>query len=175
MIQLKKYKASSPGFVNTSEAYSKIAFWGNRNLLIPYIKVGLMPYNPITSQQQVADYSYYLLEEVQTLLFNTDPGASLMFRYTLPAQGALIVDYIGVGDYPGSIGNEMRVECKELWFYLPSTAKIEKPFPIPFRPFDIPGYKKNMEDMDIENFFLLENLPPELKELLGEDIYSLVW
>ena len=167
---LKKYDATSPDFVNTSEAFSKIIFIGNNNVAIPYINIDLMDSNPITGKQSVVDYSYYVFLRVRSMLFEARNG-KLAFDFNFSQVENFILEYIMVGGYQNACEAEVKIECEKLLFYVSDTAKFGQFGD--FMPVDTPDYKMNMIAEKVDNFFLVSNLPEDIKVILGENIYSL--
>ncbi|MEO6838496.1 MAG: hypothetical protein ABI185_08895 [Ginsengibacter sp.] len=170
---MTKYYATNPDFVDTYEAYSKTVFIGNNNVAIPYVNVGLMPDNPINGKQSVVDYSYYFITRVQSMIFATRKG-KMTFDFNGTTDKNYITEYIMAGGYKIDNGAEVTIRCEGLIFYLPDTAKINDPFH-PFIPIDTPNFKQNMITEEVDSFFSIDNLPQEVKEVLGNNIYSLTW
>ncbi|HEY6900351.1 MAG TPA: hypothetical protein VI233_06905 [Puia sp.] len=165
---LSIYNACNPPFVNTSEAYSKTTFFGKNTVVIPYINIGLMPDNPINNKQSTVDYSYYVLTGVESIFANGSKEA-ITLNFDAP-NGAPITEYIGIGGYETNGGAELTIKCEGLLFYLPATSQIDFSGQA-FIPIDTPYSNRNME-VD-KSFFELEQLPAELKTLLGGDIQLL--
>lgn len=161
------YNADNPDFVNTSEAYSKHIFVGDEIIVVPYVNLGLMPRNPINAKQSVVDFSYYVIKGVRSMSFSGSKG-KLLLHSDGSTEAALITEYIMCGR------EEVTIRCKERWFYLPATSAIRDPF-VPFVPRDTPNFKRNMDPGKVEAFFLFDNLPGTIKDLLGNDSYSLSW
>jgi hypothetical protein len=160
-------------FVNTSEAYSQIAFFGNNSIAIPYINIGLMPDNPITHRQSFVDYSYYVLTGVKSMEYGSDRGKLLFGFDLLIDDEPLIIEYIGLGNYK-SVGAEVKVECRELHYYTFDTSKISIR-PDDFIPYETPKFKQTLDTNEVEKFFSSQNIPDEIKAILGNNINSIVW
>jgi hypothetical protein len=161
-----RYNATKPAFVNTSEAYSKDLFCGNNNIVIPYINLDLMPGNPVTNtEQSVLDYGYYVLEGVQSAFFDCAEGRFNM-DFNLPLDEDFIIEYVGHGGYKSSNSSEVKIVCKDLALYVPENAKLSQ-FPDLFVPEDTPNFKRNMDTGAVEAFFLLQNFPEAIREILG--------
>lgn len=172
-MKLSKFKVVNTNFINTSEAYSKIIFVGNGNVAIPYINIGLMQRNPINKKQSVVDYSYYVFIGVQSMNFSAMKG-KLTIDFDVDLATNSITEYIMAGGFNSDNGAEVKIICNDLIFYLPDGAGINDPFH-PYLPFDTPNFKQNIDTKYVEAFFLTQNLPEEIKEILGGNIFSLIW
>jgi hypothetical protein len=132
-----------------------------------------MPGNLINEKQSVVDYSYYVLLGVHNMSFNGyKDKLALDLIQTLHQE--LITEYIIIGKYISTGGAEVTIKCKERKFYLPADAKLNEPIN-PFLPKDTPNFKRNMEKERVEAFFSYENLPDEIRALLGRENYTLTW
>ncbi|MDQ6609045.1 MAG: hypothetical protein M3Y85_04410 [Bacteroidota bacterium] len=169
---LKKYSATKPVFVDTYEAYSKTVFVGNNNVVVPYISVGLMPHNPIINKQSVVDYSYYVFTSVRSMNFTARKG-KLTVDFNVIADKEYIAEYIMAGGYKSDNCAEVKIDCEGLIFYIAESAKIGQFGD--FMPIDTSNFKQNMDTDTVESFFLIDNLPQEIKEVLGSNIYCLTW
>lgn len=170
---MKKYKASESDFIDTSEAYSQLMFIGNNKVVVPYINIGLMPDNPISGNQCVVDFAYYLLDNVQGLVFGASQiGFSLILA---EEKGEQILEHVSFGGgYGISNGAEVAVKCSDLYFFLPDDSGLSSPHK-PFVPRNTPTFKSNLDPDKVDLFFKLENLPAELRQMLGDDVHVLTW
>lgn len=160
-------------FVNTSEAYSQMMFFGNNNIVIPYVNINLMPDNPINNKQSFVDYSYYVLTGVKSMEYGSAKG-KLLIRFDLLIEDAfLITEYIGIGNYK-SIGAEVKIECRDMIYYILESSKISTS-PDAFIPYNTPAFKQTLSTDVVERFFSSQNIPDEIKAVLGNSISSLVW
>jgi hypothetical protein len=160
-------------FVNTSEAYSQIAFFGNNSIAIPYINIGLMPDNPITHRQSFVDYSYYILNGVKSMEYGSAKGKLLFGFNLLIDEEPLIIEYIGLGNYK-SVDAEVKVDCQALHYYTFGTSKISM-LPDDFIPYETLNFKQTLNTDEVEKFFSFQNIPNEIKTILGNNINSIVW
>ena len=167
---MEKYINSD--FADTYEAYSNKIFIGINHIAIPYINICLMPGNPITEKQCEIDYSYYIFRDVQAIEYRAKTG-QLNFDFSEIKDDNNITEYVIIGGYK-NIGAEVKIKFKESIFYALDNAKFCK-FPDMFMPTDTPDYNQNLNTEDVKNFFLLKNLPKEIKEILGADIGSFIW
>jgi hypothetical protein len=166
-----KYNATNLAFVNTSEAYSNPIFIGNNNIIIPYINVGIMPDNPITGVQSVIDFGYLVFKHVVSVIFES-PKGELTFGFNSEMEKNYVTKYIGVGGYRSHVEAELKIDCTEIFFYILENATVNSPS-TPFIPIDTPNFKRNMDVKQVNSFFLLINLPEEIKEVLGSPSYSI--
>lgn len=172
-MMLLKYAAIKPSFINTSEAYSKTIFVGNNNVAIPYISAGLMPHNPITNKQSVVDYSYYVFMDVHSMNFSAMKG-KLTINFNAKIDSNSITEYIMAGGYKSDNGAEVKIVCRDFVFYLLDNARISDPSH-PYLPLDTPNFRQNLDTNEVDAFFLFENLPKDIKEILGKNFYNLIW
>jgi hypothetical protein len=166
-------KILADNYVNTSDAYSDIIFFGTNNIAIPYINIGLMPDNPITQKQSVIDYSYYVLTGLKSLKFQGTAG-NLDIAFSVLNGKNVIKEYLMVGGLNGNIGAEIEIECENRFFYL-TNYSTKRDYPDLFVPLDTPNYRCNMNLERVKYFFSLSELPKEICEILGENIFILKW
>lgn len=169
---MKIYNTIKDDFVDTCEAYSKCVFLGSNNLVIPYLNIGLMPSNPINGKQSVVDFSYYVFRGVESTFFNASKG-HLTIQFDVPRNASFITEYVIVGGYQNENGAEVKIVCEEKLFFLPATSLINDSFHL-FSPVDTHRFNRNMEIERTDAFFLKQNLPFELKEILGNDLCSIM-
>jgi hypothetical protein len=166
-------KYTSAEFVDTYEAYSQITFFGNNNIAIPYINIGLMPNNPITHKQSFVDFSYYILAGVKSMEFGSAKG-KLFFSFNLLVEDMpLVTEHITIGNYE-SVGAGVKVECRDMFYYTFDNSRISIR-PDDFIPYETPNFKRTLDTEEIERFFSFQNIPDEIKAVLGDNISSMVW
>lgn len=166
-------KYDNAEFVNTSEAYSQITFFGNNNIAIPYINMGLMPDNPITHKQSFVDYSYYILTRVNSMEYGSTKGKLIFSFDLLMKKASPITEYIGIGNYI-SVDSEVKIECQDMHYFTFDNSKISTR-PDDFIPYETPNFKQTLNTEEIERFFSFQNIPDEIKAILGDNISSVVW
>ncbi len=172
-MMLRKLNAVNPGFVDTYEAYSKKIFIGSNNVVIPYVNIGLMPSNPINHKQSVVDFSYYVFIDVGSMNFSAKKGKlTVNFNENIDVNGT--TEYIMAGGYESGNSAEIKIVCKDILFFLLDEARINDTFH-PYLPLDTPNFKQNIDTKEVDDFFSLKNLPTEIREILGENLYSLIW
>ncbi len=170
---MQQYIVTHLEFVDNYEAYSNTMLIGNGNVVVPYISLGLMPDNPINGKQTVIDFAYYLLEGVSVMSF----GASrATFSITVSdSPDSLLEEYISFGLRDGA---EVKVLCSGLKLFVPDSSIIRSSFE-PFVPIDVgspfANYRQNIDTATATGFFEGDELPRELKQLLGSRIQSLSW
>jgi len=166
-------KYVSAEFIDTAEAYSQITFFGNNNIAIPYINITIMPDNPITHKVSFVDYSYYVLTGVRSMEYGSAKGKLIFSFGSSPKDVPPLIEYIMIGDYQ-SVGAEVKIECQGIDYYMFDNSKISSR-PDDFIPYETPNFKQTMNTEEIENFFSFQNIPSEIKVILGNNISSLIW
>ena len=169
---LTVYEAAHPEFVNTSEAYSKSIFIGKENVVVPYINIGLMPANPINGRQSIVDYSYYVLLGVRMMDFGFSERRLLSISLLTGTNQDLLTEYISIGGYSPTQGAEVKIQCVGLRYYISNNATFRTPLDF-FMPLDTPLGKRNLASEDVELFFTTDNLPTELKQVLGDCFWTM--
>jgi hypothetical protein len=165
-----KYRIVNPDFVNTSEAYSKLLYIGNNNLVVPYVNIGILPANPINGNDSVVEYSYYIIYKTGYIIVNTPKDEILMqFHTKEKANENVIIEYIVVGGYMTNNSTELKISCKSIELFIPEGSTVEKSSN-PFIAEDNGYLKQNMRTEDVNNFFSFERLPVEILEILGDNI-----
>lgn len=170
-MTLTIYNLRDVDFINTSEAYSKFAIVGINNIVIPYVNIGLTSKNPINNKQSVVSFSYYAFRQVRSMFVN---GNKVCFslEFNVLANKNEITDFIMLGGYEDSEGAEVKVICRDRIFYLPDNSDINDSFH-PFIPCNTPNYQQNLDTLEVDNFFHKNNLPFEIRELLGANYYCI--
>lgn len=167
---LLKYDAAY-GYVDTCESYSDYLLMGNGHVVIPYVNADLMKGNPVRVERQVVDYSYYVFLGVRELISHQaiDNWSS---RKTIEE---LIEEYVMVGGRSNKKGSatEIRVACKglELWVRVDANFRDYSTPYVPYnRDEDIaPRWRMNMDVNEVDEFFAIDKLPIEIKDLLGNN------
>jgi len=88
-------------------------------------------------------------------------------------DGSLITEYIGMGNHE-SVGAEVKVECRDMIYYIFDRSKISTMLN-DFIPHETPAFKQTLNSDEVEKFFSVKNIPDEIKEVLGNNINSVVW
>lgn len=167
-----KHNIVNSGFINTSESYSDGFIIGYKNLVIPYINIGLIPDNPINGRQCVIDYCYYVFFEVKSLEINY-PTQKIQVNFNLGniAVG-LIEEYIILGGINTQNGSEAKIICNGMSLYIKPSSKFSEPSR-PFVPFDTPIYRQNLDRDEVNSFLSFNNLPEEINTIVGKQPYTL--
>lgn len=167
-----EYK-SAVEFINTPESYSSVLFWGGNNVVIPYINLELMLGNPINGSQSVINYSYVLYIGVSALAFGID-------NVKLHIKASGLETNIGVNKdicFMGGIesrGVEVDISYAESILVLKEASEISS-LNQPFIPRNTPYYTSNMIKDDVDSFFQLQNLPLNIKKVLGASVRQYFW
>ena len=160
----------NPQFINTSEAYSGEILCGNNKLVIPYIGVTLMPDNPINKHQCNVEFSYCIFSNIYKLEAGVD---NLAINVVLNSKiKNNITEYVMISSLKQNIGAELKITCREFYFYFPENSSIDFKR---FIPFDTPNFKSNMNDNFVKAFFENINLPEKIKTMLTSHYYKIMF
>ena len=161
---LKEYKDVGSRSINTSEAYSKVFFIGLGCAVVPYINVCLMPENPINRIHSFAEYSYFVFGDIGSIVFNAEETLNIEFDNVNKISS--FEEYISLDGSQNSNGAEVKILCNGMSLFLSSNTRISLQANS-FIPIDTPNYNRNMNIHEVEKFFSKENLPQEIKSVLG--------
>jgi hypothetical protein len=158
-------------FINTSEAYSKLIFLGNNNVVIPYINLNLLKNNDINQNNCFVDFSYCALINVATMEYESNNG-KLNLNITEDQQQG-IVDYFMIGNID-SINSEVKIQFREFHYYLNESSRFSNNQD-DFIPYPTPNFNQTISAEKVLDFFLVEKLPAEVRAIVGKNVISLLW
>lgn len=155
----------NPNFINTSEAISDCILFGNNCLIIPYINLALMEYNPINNKSSFVKYGYYVFEGVRSLIAKAE-SVSFKIESTGYTSSDTKKEYLIVGGYSKEMkGAEVELQFENSSFYMPGNTEISPTL-----------FINQMDDNQYEdNIFLsFENASKLLLDKLGINYYRLI-
>lgn len=163
---MKIYQGAN--YINTSESYSNSIFFGNGNLIVPYINLELMEGNPLTGKQNYIDYAYFVFFGVADVEFIGE-GNRFSLVHSRDIQSEFIEEHINLETFNGKMGAEVKIRCKDLQLFLPNMfkyASIIQPFV--FRK--TPNFEPNIDQRKAASFLTgVELLEEEIISFLGKD------
>ncbi len=147
--------------IDTFEACYKDVFFNHKNLIIPYVNIGILkhPLNSTDKFQHVS-FSYVACLNIAHVKFNGE----VIFDNQNPKFGCYYFYYLGGINLVKQEGSEIEVLCKECFLQTTEKTQLSEDFWIPASR---GSCKANMEYSEVENFFNPKNLPDNLKQLIA--------
>lgn len=159
--------------INTSEAYSRFFFVGDKNVVVPYININLLPNNPINEESVFIEYSYYVFKDVRFAQFFGSENIHFDFINSKDKDGVIQEVYIGLDGIGRSNGAEIKICCYEHSLFIPIESRISN-VSTSFIPRDTPVFNMNMNVAEVQRFFSKKKIPDALNSYLGERFYSIL-
>jgi len=146
--------------IDTFEAFFKVFFLKGDRLLIPYINVGVSnhPLNP-SEELLHLDFCYVICLDIALIKCNSE----IILDNTLGKVGTYDFVYLGGTNLNENVNVEYQVLCRKAFIQILENTKMLASFWIPPRQNVI----SNMSSFQIESFFSLEDLPPNISQLFS--------
>ncbi len=143
--------------IHTSEAYfGKVLFFG-KNLLIPYINLGISNHklNESTNLKFI-DYCYFIAVNIYYLKINEN----IVMNSLNENYDSLQSIYLGGADLiENQLINDIELQAENIFLQLKPNSKLEEKF---WTPIKTPHFNENMDKNMVRRFVNNENLPEDL-------------
>lgn len=143
--------------ITTFESFFKSTLMKGENFMIPYINVGISdhPLNPSNNLLHL-NYSYIVCTGVLFIKYN----GNIIYDETYGKFDTCQIVYLGGTDLSINVNIEYQVICKNAFLQINEKTKLSKEFWVPTQ-----SAKNNMDKQEVEDFFLLKNLPENLNSM----------
>ena len=146
--------------INTSESFYKGYFIKGGNMLIPYINLCLMQGHPLNKKDKVVNLNYGFLVLSGVVLIKKNK--EWVYDDTSFKYGRY--EFLDVGGTDINVGHdvELKILFEQGYLQIMQNKELSEEFWLPIKT---PILDVNMDVQDVQDFFLLKNLPENLRKL----------
>lgn len=168
--------------VNTSESYNKEMYFFDNHLIIPYINLEIFD---ISSQSTTLkksdklDFSYLIFKDVKEIFWkyavNDKVNHMKLIFDEFYDEAGYSTDHIEATNiFTDHYGFDFEIRFKEQYLYFSEDVGIKNGALNYWTPIELPNFKRDMNEKEVQSFFAKDHVPPDILNLVGARHFSML-
>ncbi|WP_313090531.1 hypothetical protein [Chryseobacterium flavum] len=168
--------------VNTSESYNKEMYFFDNHLIIPYINLEIFD---ISSQSTTLkksdklDFSYLIFKDVKEIFWkyavNDKVNHMKLIFDKFYDEAGYSTDHIeAINIFTDHYGFDFEIRFKEQYLYFSEDVGIKNGALNYWTPIELPNFKRDMNEKEVQSFFAKDHVPPDTLNLVGARHFSML-
>jgi hypothetical protein len=169
------YSINGKHETNTSESYNKDIYVYKDNLIIPYINLQILSPNfnhPTIKENDRLNFAYLIFKTVKEMHWCYEFNNKIRYKNlvfdTVSNDNDYSTEYIDATNiFTEHYGYDFEIKFKEQYLYFSEDVAIKNGVLSHWIPIDTPNFKRNLSKEAVKSFFIKDNVPSEITELVG--------